>query len=157
VLPVLATEIDELPAVLSVEAVRHAGQQSRKQAVETGDVPAVDDGGAKLSKEAIEVRHHGARAPFVDSKRQNVHVGTLDPIAALRLIGEAHDQVSVPVVRNPVHEVDEAVLQSPHDQVIDHMSDQRWLAAGAAVPAHRLNPSTAARNPWSDAPQAMPM
>src|SRR5207248_9239876 len=96
-----------------------------KKSVQSGRVSSMDDGGPQPSAQPVE-QH--ARLPNSDTRAiesVDVDVAAAQPQSEVRIIIDAGDCMTVARFRQSVDEIDEPVLHSTNDQVMDNMQYER--------------------------------
>jgi hypothetical protein len=56
---------------------------------------------------------------------QHLDVRTFDSITEVREVFRAYHAMPVPIARNPIDEIDQAVFHSTHKKVMDNVHDER--------------------------------
>ncbi len=121
-------QVVHIPAVFAVDSAWNTGHKGRGQGVEARQVAAVKDRratGLERRMNAPIQLQRGQRRP---SHREHLDVRPLDPIPEIREILDAHHAMAIAIARHPIDQVDDAVLQPAHPQVVNDVNDEGGTA-----------------------------
>src|SRR2546430_17418054 len=156
VAPPASRGIVDVPAVLAMDAHRHARRPGRHAGFQRRQISGVHDGRAKLLEQAIQPRvfaHQVARGLV---ELDVAHIRSLDPPGEFRRdLGQRDDRMPPTIRRHAVDQVDDSVLEPANAKTINDVDDE-WRhgaerqggnALHAPLPARRLRRAPAAG--WS--------
>ncbi|MDT3680122.1 MAG: hypothetical protein ROZ64_14945 [Burkholderiaceae bacterium] len=117
---VAADEVVHLPAVFAMHAHGDSGEQGGDLRFERADVARVHDRRAQPAKCTPQLRERQGERSGPKPQGLDSHLRIRDACSDSTAIGEGNDRVPEPVRREPVHQVDHAVL---HPSGVEAMDD----------------------------------
>ena len=122
-----AVQIVDIPAMLSVNTAADAGEGGDKLAIDRREIARVHHVGTQLTQQLPQTPVRARILARALAQRMDLHVGTPDPPAEIRRLGEAYDGMPIARGRQMVDEIDQPVLQAADSQAVHDVHDE-WGA-----------------------------
>src|SRR4030095_10620497 len=104
---------DESATMLAMDADRETGEQRGECSLQGGEITGVHDVGCQFAKQPVQRRKQPISGTLFLVKLDEAHVDALDAAAKNSDIRQRHDDMPIRILRQPIHEVHDAVLESP--------------------------------------------
>ncbi len=122
--------------MLPVNACGDAGHPCRNLRLQGGQVARVDDRWASVAEEAEDARIELQQMAWALAQRNVFHIRSLDAFAEVSGdFCECEDRMAPTVRRQPVDQVNDAVLEAPGGERVDDVNDE--LRRDACLETHR--------------------
>jgi hypothetical protein len=146
-----ADGIDQpLPQVFAMHAQAHAGQAGQQLRLEAAKVARVHDCRAQLLQYAVQLQVVAPVLAFALAQADDIDTRRSQALAKCGGVLQTDDGVPVAFRRQMVDQVDQAIFQPAHVELVDHVHDQRGAvslpcAASSGVKGHAATPASVVR------------
>ncbi|MNL12180.1 hypothetical protein D3C87_1330420 [compost metagenome] len=145
-----AVQVAHVAPVFAMHAQAHAGQAGQQLRLEAAQVARVHHCRPQLFQHAVQVQVVAPVLAFALVQADHIDTGRGQAQAKRGGVLHADDGVPVAFRRQMVDQVDEAVFQPAHVELVDHVDDQggdagRFRVAGIEVKGHAAAPASVVR------------